>query len=444
MKKRIIAMLLCVTMTIGLFAGCGNNQEEENGTTQKEDGGQTEQDEDAADMDGDITGKTEFANDKLLNLDLSVIEGYEESAKNATGIDVTIVTSPDVAAYKTSIQQSIREESAPGLFTWWGGYQLETLVEAGLVEDLTQVWEDYITPAGVSADIAEAFTYDGKIYASPYSILYNVILYNKEVFENAGVSEEPQTFDEFLDACEKIKASGVTPIAFKNDSWAGFIWFQALIASYEPQLYQDLCDGTAKYTDERVVEVMNIWQEMIDKGYFTQPIAIADMEKMIANGEIAMMLEPNREVSPLVKDYGMVSGENLDSFVLPSMNGGKKVIFFETAPICVAKASADKGSALKALEGWYSKEHQNYIYQNIGIANTNTVDITDPVYAKTLDYGAQSDEITLMLRFYENTPEDIRDVVLNELMRFELGDGTVEDVLETMENKAQEYWAEAE
>ena len=157
-----------------------------------------------------------------------------------------------------------------------------------------------------------------------------------------------------------------------------------------------------------------------------------------------MMLEPNREVSPLVKDYGMVSGENLDSFVLPSMNGGKKVIFFETAPICVAKASADKGSALKALEGWYSKEHQNYIYQNIGIANTNTVDITDPVYAKTLDYGAQSDEITLMLRFYENTPEDIRDVVLNELMRFELGDGTVEDVLETMENKAQEYWAEAE
>lgn len=454
MKKRIVAILLCLAMTAGVLAGCGNNQagKNESTTEQNEDEGrsestnleqenQAEQVEDTA--DADITGKTEFANDKLLNLDLSVIEGYEESAKNATGIDVTIVTSPDVAAYQTSIQQSIREESAPGLFTWWGGYQLQTLVENDLVEDLTQVWEEYITPAGVSADIAEAFTYDGKIYASPYSILYNVILYNKEVFTNAGVSAEPQTFEEFLDACEKIKASGVTPIAFKNDSWAGFIWFQALIASYEPQLYQDLCDGTAQYTDERVVEVMNIWKDMIDKGYFTQPIAITDMEKMIANGEIAMMLEPNREIRPLVADYGMVSGENLDSFVLPSMNGGKKVIFFETAPICVAKASADKGSALKALEGWYSKEHQNYIYQNIGMANTNTVDITDVAYKKTLDYGAKPDEITLMLRFYENTPEDIRNVVLDELMRFELGNGAVEDVLGTMEKKAQEYWAEA-
>lgn len=441
MRRKIIAILLCLTIAVGMLAGCGGNQAGQDGSSASDDA--AKESNVPVDTSTEVTGKTEFANDKLLNLDLSVIEGYEESAKNATGIDVTIVTSPDVAAYQTSIQQSIREESAPGLFTWWGGYQLQTLVENGLVEDLTQVWEEHITPAGVSADIAEAFTYDGKIYASPYSILYNVILYNKEVFEAAGVSSEPQTFEEFLDACEKIKAYGVTPIAFKNDSWAGFIWFQALIASYEPQLYQDLCDGTAKYTDERVAEVMNIWKDMIDKGYFTQPIAITDMEKMIANGEIAMMLEPNREIRPLTADYGMVSGESLDSFVLPSMNGGKKVIFFETAPICVAKASADKDSALKALEGWYSKEHQNYIYQNIGMANTNTVDITDVAYKKTLDYGAKPDEITLMLRFYENTPEDIRNVVLDELMRFELGNGTVEEVLNTMEKKAQEYWAQA-
>lgn len=448
MKKRLLAALLCVTTATGLLAGCGGTGNDESGDANSGsvDSGSanTESASDGAENGGtETSGKTEFANDKLLNLDPSIIEAYEESAKNATGIDVSIVTSPDVAAYQTSIQQSIRDESAPGMFTWWGGYQLETLVENDLVEDLTQVWKDYITPAGVSSDIAEAFTYDGKIYAAPYSILYNVILYNKTVFENAGVEGEPQTFDEFLDACEKIKASGVTPIAFKNDSWAGFIWFQALIASYEPQLYQDLCDGTAKYTDERVVEVMNIWKEMIDKGYFTQPIAITDMEKQLANGEIAMMLEPNREVKPLVSDYGMVSGETLDTFVLPSMNGAKKIIFFETAPICVAKASADKDSAMKAMENWYGKDHQNFIYQNIGIANTNTVDVTDVAYKETLDYASQQDEISLMLRFYENTPEDIRNVVLDELMRFELGDGTVDDVLNTMEEKAEAYWAEA-
>ena len=28
----------------------------------------------------------------------------------------------------------------------WGGYQLQTLVDNGLVEDLTGLWKDYITP----------------------------------------------------------------------------------------------------------------------------------------------------------------------------------------------------------------------------------------------------------------------------------------------------------
>ena len=48
-----------------------------------------------------------------------------------------------------------------------------------------------------------------------------------------------------------------------------------------------------------------------------------------------------------------------------------------------------------------------------------------------------------MLRYYENTPEDIRNVALDELMRFELGNGTIEDVLATIQAKADEYWASA-
>lgn len=442
MKKRVLAILMVLTLAVGTMAGCSGKTEPTTAAPATQ-GGQNETTGTAtepATAGAEITGKTEFANDKLSSLDLGVLQAYEESAKNATGIDVTVVSSPDVSAYKTSIQQSIHEASAPGMFTWWSGYQLQTLVENGLVADLTDVWEKYIIPAGVSEGIADAFTFDGKIYAAPYNVPYSVIIYNKAVFDAAGVDKEPETFDEFLDACEKIKASGATPIMLKNDSWAGFIWFQALIASYEPQLYQDICDGTAKYTDERVVTVMNIWQEMLDKGYFTKPIPIADMEKQLANGEVAMMLEPNREVKSLVDNYGMVSGENLGAFVLPSMSGAKKVVFFEAVPICVAEHSADRDSAIKALEGWYSKDHQNFIYENIGPAFVSTVDVDDPVYKETLDYS-KDDGIIFMYRFYENTPEDIRNVVVDELMRFELGNGTVEEVLNTMEAKAEEYWS---
>ena len=130
------------------------------------------------------------------------------------------------------MQQSIREEEAPGLFTWWSGPQLETLVKNDLVEDVTDLWDEFVVANGVSEDIKESFTVDGKAYAVPYSIIYNTVIYNKNVFAEYNL-EVPKTFDEFLDVCQTLKDNGITPIALKNDSWAGFIWFQALLAAYE-------------------------------------------------------------------------------------------------------------------------------------------------------------------------------------------------------------------
>ena len=39
-----------------------------------------------------------------------------------------------------------------------------------------------------------------------------------------------------------------------------------------------------------------------------------------------------------------------------------------------------------------------------------------------ISYTTDTDNYQMMLRYYENTPEEIRDVALNELMKFELGD----------------------
>lgn len=429
-KRLTVAALAAVmALTVTALAGCGSGESSaEGGTEAGSEGNQTA-----------AAGKIEFWNDKTNGMEKVDVDQIMNSIESLSGIKVENISYPDTAAYQTAMQQSIRDKKAPGLFTWWSGPQLKTLVENDLLEDLTDLWTDTISKNGVSMDLAEPFTVDGKIYAAPYSVIYNTVVYNMTVFEQYGLTV-PETFDEFLTVCQTLKDNGITPIALKNDSWAGFIWFQALIASYEPQLYQDICDGTKPYTDPEVIKVMNIWQEMLDKGYFSKPMKIQDMDKSLAQGMIAMELEPNYEIGTLIKEYGMVPGETVGAFVLPSMSGKKKAIFFEVSPLCVAKASDTKETAKEVLQSWFLAEHQTVLTEVANFVNTSEVKVDNVCIQETLAFTEDTENYQLILRYYENTPEEIRNLALDELMKFELGDADGETVMKTIQAKAEEVF----
>ena len=430
--KKTLSIFLAASLMAGTLAACGGGNT--SGSTDNPSGkpsGNT-----STDAEQPAGGKVEFWLDKLGDAEKAV--RLSEAWQKDSGVEVVITNYPDVAAYQTSIQQTIDDPGAPGLFTWWSGPQLETLAKNGKLADLSAEWDSYIAD-GVAADVKEAFTVDGKVYAAPYSLRYMSVLYNVEVFEAAGAAV-PTTFDEFLDACEKIKASGVTPIGLKNDSWASFIWFQQLIAAYDPQLYMDICDGTKPYTDDGVKEVMAIWREMFDKGYFGEPIVYSDLHKEFATGVVAMMLEDSPTVTGLQNDYGMEPGTNIDAFILPSMNGGKGTIFFEAAPICVTEASASKEQALAALRSFYKPETQTVMVNDNGIANTSAVSVENQTIQHILDMTGDSANYQLILRFYENTPEDLRNTAIDELSRFMYSGADIDDVLNTIQAKADEVF----
>lgn len=428
--KKFTAIALAGVMAMSVLAGCGKGSATSGENNASGDGGNNS---------AQASGSVEFWNDKFLDVEQADLDKIFGGISDLSGVKVEPVTYPDTAAYQTAMQQSIREAGAPGLFTWWSGPQLETLVKNDLVEDVTDLWDEFVVANGVSDDIKESFTVDGKIYAVPYSIIYNTVIYNKNVFAEYNL-EVPETFDEFLDVCQTLKDNGVTPIALKNDSWAGFIWFQALLAAYEPQLYQDVCDGTKAYTDEEVVKVMNIWKDMLDKGYFSAPMNIQDMDKSLANGTVAMELEPNYETGTIVKSYGLVAGEDIGTFVVPSMNGGKKIVFFEVSPLCIAKASDDKEAAKEVLKKWFTKEHQTVVTEVTNNVNTSQVQTDNACVNEIISYTTDTDNYQMMLRYYENTPEEIRNVALDELMKFELGNAGVDEVLNTIQAKADEVF----
>jgi multiple sugar transport system substrate-binding protein len=279
------------------------------------------------------------------------------------------------------------------------------------------------------------------VYAAPYSILYNTVLYNKTVFDKAGVTETPKTFDEFLSVLEKIKQSGVTPIGLKNDSWASFIWFQQLVAAYDPQLYVDLCSGTKPYNDPDVKKVMEIWKDMFDKGYFAKPVLPNDMFKSFAKGEVGMMLEPNTEATSMLIQYGMEPGVDIDTLAVPSMKGGKSTIFFEASPIAIPKATKDIDTAKAALRGFYKQETQKVMLDEQGIANTSSVEVENKTIVNILAMTADGENYQLLLRYYENTPEEIRNYAIDELTRFMYSGADIDEILNNIQKKADKVWA---
>ena len=84
---------------------------------------------------------------------------------------------------------------------------MKDMVDAGLVEDLSPIWDKYIAAGEVSPDLAKAFQFDGKTYAVPSLIAFWPMYYNKLVYAELGLNE-PKTWEELESNFEKIKASG--------------------------------------------------------------------------------------------------------------------------------------------------------------------------------------------------------------------------------------------
>lgn len=439
MKKRTLTLLLATALAVGSLAGCTGDtappveqtDSSESAGTQADNTGEAKAEDQAI---PENTGKVEFWNDKLSGTEQSDLDKLAQSASSVSGIDIEFISYTDVPSMRTAVEQSVNSSDAPGLFTWWSGVNLKNLVDVGAVEDLTEVWEEYIIPNGISKNVADSLTFDGKIYAAPYSIIYYAVVYNKDIFDQYNL-KEPETFEEFEQVCQTLVDQGITPMGVDATS-GSYKWFQCLMAAYDPQLYLDLCANKVAYNDERVLQVMNKWQEMQDKGYFSIPMNPADLHKAEATGEIAMQETSDYDGVYLSENYG----GNYDTFVMPAVSPDiKKTVFFEIAPVCVAKNSADKGSALEVLKSWYGKEHQTVFNEVTGFNCSANVEISNNCAKEMSGYAMNSEDYNLMLRYYENAANtDIRNVATDQFMKFQLGDATAQEALDTIQAKADE------
>ncbi|GHU64427.1 hypothetical protein FACS189447_01190 [Spirochaetia bacterium] len=142
------------------------------------------------------------------------------------------------------------------------------------------------------------FTFNDRYLALPGSMLVSsMIVYNKAIFEKAGIREFPKTLEDFEKAVTAIKNAGYIPVACGNK--AGYMItsqvFPSLMWRYvDTNWYQSLKDGRgAKFTDTPMVQAITELKKLTDLGMFNEDLNSS--EELLANayyysGKAAMLI----------------------------------------------------------------------------------------------------------------------------------------------------------
>lgn len=370
-----------------------------------------------------------------------------EMAAHDVGVGWTSIVTANTTDYQTTVRASLTTDAAPDLYTWWSGYRMEDIVKAGAAADLTEVWNKYIASGEYSQDVANAFAFDGKVYAVPLLTANWVVYYNKKFFAENGW-KAPTTWDEFMTLNDALVAKGVTPLAVTIDGrWPAFIMFEEMVLrTAGPDFYNKLVSGQAKYTDPEVVNAMTLWKNMIEKGYFTDPgIPFGTGENAILplfqQGKVAMIPIGDWYSATLVGG-GLVPGEDYDAFIMPNQNPDlPPALFFEAGPLLVGENSPNKADGIKAVDWWMSVPAQDKWSELAGFTSANANAAPGNVVGAGTQKWIADNKATLVQRYWEATPPDIVELAVDELGRFMTDPSTMDQVLETIQAKADEVWA---
>jgi raffinose/stachyose/melibiose transport system substrate-binding protein len=169
------------------------------------------------------------------------------------GVNVDVQAFQNEELQRTLIPNALQAggDAAPDLFMVWAEGEIKAQVEAGYLKDLSGLTDviDSIGGAGTGWNV------DGKQYGIPYRFGIEGIWYNKDLFEQAGVTETPKTFSEYSEVLNKLADSGVAPIGVgAGDGWpAAHWWYQFAIKSCSADALSEAA-STLDFSDPCFVE----------------------------------------------------------------------------------------------------------------------------------------------------------------------------------------------
>ena len=171
-------------------------------------------------------------------------------------------------SYKTKIKAAVSANEMPDIFFTWSCAFLGDFVEAGKVYCLDDAYQNY------KSELPESMlgnsTYDGKHYGVPLTMNIVGLFANMDLLKEAGYTEIPGTYEDFIACCDALKAKGIIPFGCAGkETWCVTEYLESVIEkSVGADALNDIFLGRATWNNQDVADAVDTFQALVNNGYF--------------------------------------------------------------------------------------------------------------------------------------------------------------------------------
>lgn len=372
--KKTAVLLASLLLMITVLAGCT----ESTGKTKEEGAQGTETTSD--DVTTDDSGKSEEVVSSKDKVTISLLSWYTEEQlgefisafeEENPGVTIDVQFVPPVQQYVDKFSVLVASGQMTDMF-YTGAENKQDIFEKGLAEDLSYM-EIFNR---IDKNTSATYGNNGEIYAYSPDAWIGGLFYNKAIFEEAGIDKIPETWDEFIDCCKKLKDYGVEPYLDYADGVHGLAQslYQCMVISKEPDADVQINEGNSTFV-EKYTEPLTIWyNDMISSGLYSQVSLGLNSEQltdMFVNGEVAMMYGGPWDVATIEN-----SNPDLDYDIFGlSDKEGNSVLGGAVGVGLSISTSSDKKEECRAFIEFMARDENILKWQKL----TNNVIIVDGV-----------------------------------------------------------------
>ncbi len=281
MKRRLFSLaviLVCVAMVLTACGQSSNSDTTKTDTTAATTTAATAADATQAHLKGNIVYWSQWnENETQATVFKSAIADFEAANK-----DVKIKVQWNGRDNKKLIQPALDAGTQIDIFDCFNddlpGYEkyllkLDDYFTKPYPSTNGKTLADSITPAFLKL-IQTSSSDKTSMYGIPYQPYIFSIPYNKALFTKAGITAAPKTWAELMDACAKLKASGVIPLTL-DDAYLivpmTYIFVRYLGLDGVSNLSKDTTG--AAWDDPKVLAAAKTVEALASNGYVSQQVA---------------------------------------------------------------------------------------------------------------------------------------------------------------------------